>query len=297
MKTSKILKAIAMLFGLAIGASSCHDLKGDNSDFDFGYADTESSNNPYIGGYSRLDNSIRLATYNTHRCEGPITQNSSHDMAHYDMTAKVISLLSPDAIALQELDEKTTWHPVSQIQELAKRTGMHATFGRAIDQRGGQYGNGILSKEEPVSTDIISLPNPAQTEARIALVAEFEHFVFIATHFCHKSEINRTAAAAELNSYAEEHFKSYDKPVFLAGDLNLSRTGSDAFLELLKNWKIITSNDYTMSTGNTRIDYVLIYTGNQVSYNVLGAAVPTFSEIDVYTVSDHLPVFVDLDKK
>ena len=140
---------------------------------------------------------------------------------------------------------------------------MHATFGRAIDQRGGQYGNGILSKEEPVSTDIISLPNPAQTEARIALVAEFEHFVFIATHFCHKSEINRTAAAAELNSYAEEHFKSYDKPVFLAGDLN----------------------------------YVLIYTGNQVSYNVLGAAVPTFSEIDVYTVSDHLPVFVDLDKK
>ena len=50
MKTSKILKAIAMLFGLAIGASSCHDLKGDNSDFDFGYADSESSNNPYIGG-------------------------------------------------------------------------------------------------------------------------------------------------------------------------------------------------------------------------------------------------------
>lgn len=186
---------------------------------------------------------------------------------------------------------------MSQIQELARRTGMHATFGRAIDQRGGQYGNGILSKEEPVSTDIISLPNPAQTEARIALVAEFEHFVFIATHFCHKSEINRTAAAAELNSYAEEHFKSYDKPVFLAGDLNLSRTGSDAFLELLKSWKIITSNDYTMSTGNTRIDYVLIYTGNQVSYNILGAAVPTFSEIDVYTVSDHLPVFVDLDKK
>ena len=48
MKTSKILKAIAMLFGLAIGASSCHDLKGDNSDFDFGYADTESATIPNI---------------------------------------------------------------------------------------------------------------------------------------------------------------------------------------------------------------------------------------------------------
>ena len=213
------------------------------------------------------------------------------------MTAKVISLVAPDAIALQELDEKTSWHPVSQVQELANRTGMYATFGRAIDQRGGQYGNGILSREEPLSTEILSLPNPDQTEARIALVAEFERFVFIATHFCHKSEVNRTAAATRLNEYAAEHFQTSDKPVYLAGDLNLNKTGSAAFVELLKSWKIITSNDYTMSTGNTRIDYVLVYTGNQASYEVLGAAVPTFSEIDVYTVSDHLPVFVDLKKE
>ena len=213
------------------------------------------------------------------------------------MTAKVISLVAPDAIALQELDEKTTWHRVSQIEELAKRTGMHATFGRAIDQRGGQYGNGILSREKPLSHEILSLPNPAQTEDRIALVAEFERFVFIATHFCHKSEVNRTEAARRLNEYAAEHFQTSDKPVYLAGDLNLNRTTSDAFIELLKSWKIISSNDYTMSTGNTRIDYVLVYTGNQASYEVLGAAVPTFSEIDVYTVSDHLPVFVDLKKE
>jgi len=100
-----------------------------------------------------------------------------------------------------------------------------------------------------------------------------------------------------LNEYAAEHFQTSDKPVYLAGDLNLNRTTSNAFIELLKSWKIITSNDYTMSTGNTRIDYVLVYTGNQASCEVLGAAVPTFSEIDVYTVSDHLPVFVDLKKE
>ena len=124
----KTLKTIALLFCLAVGASACHDLEGDNSDFDLGFASGNGGSNPYVDGYDRLDNSLRLATYNTHRCEGPITQNPAYDRAHYDMTAKVISLVAPDAIALQELDEKTSWHPVSQIRELANRTGMYATF-------------------------------------------------------------------------------------------------------------------------------------------------------------------------
>ena len=229
-----------MWFCLALDAFSCHYLEGDNSDFELGFASENGGSNPYVDGYDRLDNSLRLATYNTHRCEGPITQDPAYVRAHYDMTAKVISLVAPDAIALQELDENTTWHRVSQIEELAKRTGMHATFGRAIDQRGGQYGNGILSREEPLSTDILSLPNPGQTEARIALVAEFERFVFIATHFCHKSEVNRTEAAREQNEYAAEHFQTSDKLVYLAGDLNLNRTTADALIELIKSWKIIT---------------------------------------------------------
>lgn len=52
---------------------SCGGLDGDNSDFDFG--DGENIEDPYANGYDRLPNSVRLATYNTHRCEGNITQN------------------------------------------------------------------------------------------------------------------------------------------------------------------------------------------------------------------------------
>ena len=106
----KTLKTIALLFCLAVGASACHDLEGDNSDFDLGFASGNGGSNPYVDGYDRLDNSLRLATYNTHRCEGPITQDPAYDRAHYDMTAKVISLVAPDAIALQELDEKIQHH-------------------------------------------------------------------------------------------------------------------------------------------------------------------------------------------
>ena len=46
----------------------------------------------------------------------------------------------------------------------------------------------------------------------------------------------------------------------------------------------------------SRIDYVLVYTGNSPHYELLGTAVPSYEEINVMTVSDHLPVLVDLKK-
>ena len=117
---------LSALFGccLVLSAVACSDLSGDNSDFDFGDMTSDEPENPYDGqGYDRLPNSVRLATYNTHRCEG-WTQNAGTDRANYNNTAKVISLMDPDVIALQELDKNTTWHPTDQLQELADRTGI-----------------------------------------------------------------------------------------------------------------------------------------------------------------------------
>lgn len=280
----KIKRFILLAFSgccLALSGAACSGLEGDNSDFDFGDMTSDAPDNPYDGqGYDRLPNSVRLATYNTHRCEG-WTQNSGTDRANYNNTAKVISLMDPDVIALQELDKNTTWHQTDQLQELADRTGMRPYYCKTISYRGGDYGIGILCKTAPKNTYAGDLPG---TEARKFFLAEFDGYIFIATHFCHQSDENRQRSFEIITEYIAANYAAYTKPIYLAGDLNTSKLPAAA----LESWKIISTsaNTFVNTSSPSRIDYVLVYTGNS----------PSYEEINVMTVSDHLPVLVDLKK-
>ena len=280
----KNLAYLLLAFCTTTTFAACNELDGDNSDFDFGHS-AGAAENPYKDGYGRLPNSIRLATYNTHRCEGWETQTNV-DRANYNNTAKVISLIDPDVIALQELDKFTTWHPHDQLQELADRTGMKPYYCKTIDYRGGDYGIGILSKREPLRTVSGDLPG---TEAR-----KF----FIATHLCHLETTNRAQSVEIINAYIAANYASYTKPIFLAGDFNESNMSSEMMVKLKEKWEIIsTSSNTFMNTATPkRIDYIVLYKGNKAACEVLGTAVPSYDEINVNKVSDHLPVLVDIKK-
>src|SRR4030095_13030808 len=85
--------------------------------------------------------SLRLVTYNIHHGEG---NDGSIDLPRL---AHVTQSLHPDLVALQEVDIKTArTGQVDQAAELARLTGMHYVFGKAIDFDGGQYGNVVLSR-------------------------------------------------------------------------------------------------------------------------------------------------------
>ena len=290
MKKFKYLWPVFAGCALAISAAACDKLAGDNSDFDFGDFRTEEKENPYTDGFGRLDGSIRLATYNTHRCAGP-----SPLAVNYDNTARVISLIDADVIALQELDKNTRNNPADQLQELAKRTGMLPYFCKTIDSGGGEYGIGILCKEAPLRTYSATLPG---VEQRKFFLAEFDAFVFIATHFCHKDDANREESVRIINSYLQTAYAAYDKPIFLAGDLNEYNSSAGSLKALFSTWTAVSSKENTFieTTSPRRIDYILVYNGNSPSYEILGSAVPTYEEINIRTVSDHLPVLVDLKR-
>ena len=289
----KNLAYLLLAFCTTTTFAACNELDGDNSGFDFGHS-AGAAENPYKDGYGRLPNSIRLATYNTHRCEGWETQTNV-DRANYNNTAKVISLIDPDVIALQELDKFTTWHPHDQLQELADRTGMKPYYCKTIDYRGGDYGIGILSKREPLRTVSGDLPG---TEARKFFLAEFDDYIFIATHLCHLETTNRAQSVEIINAYIAANYASYTKPIFLAGDFNESNMSSEMMVKLKEKWEIIsTSSNTFMNTATPkRIDYIVLYKGNKAACEVLGTAVPSYDEINVNKVSDHLPVLVDIKK-
>lgn len=266
----KNLAYLLLAFCTTTTFAACNELDGDNSDFDFGHS-AGAAENPYKDGYGRLPNSIRLATYNTHRCEGWETQTNV-DRANYNNTAKVISLIDPDVIALQELDKFTTWHPHDQLQELADRTGMKPYYCKTIDYRGGDYGIGILSKREPLRTVSGDLPG---TEARKFFLAEFDDYIFIATHLCHLETTNRAQSVEIINAYIAANYASYTKPIFLAGDFNESNMSSEMMVKLKEKWEIIsTSSNTFMNTATPkRIDYIVLYKGNKAACEVLGTAV------------------------
>lgn len=277
MNITKTILNAAVMMCLALSIQACNDLEGDNSDFNFdGKAERE---NP-----ARLENSVRLATYNVHRCAPP-----NSNTANYEATAKAIGLLDVDVVALQELDKNTNSHPEDQLQQLANRTGLKPYFCKTIDSNGGEYGIGILSKSEPVKTDSGDLPG---VEKRKFFVVEFADYIFIATHFCHQSDDNRKWSFDIINEYIAENLADYKKPIFLAGDLNTSSLPSNA----LTDWEVISTSSQTFPSGYKRIDYIMAYKGNSPVYKVLRTFVPKFDEIDLYEVSDHLPVLVDLNK-
>ena len=218
-----------------------------------------------------------LGTYNLHHCEP-----AEGGGRCYDSLATVLRQMAPDVVALQELDSCNARSAAFQADTLAKLCGMDYLYHRTIPFGDGSYGIGMLYKPglNLVNTTFIPLPGE---EPRGAIVAEFERFVYVCTHFCHQSADNRTQSMDILGALLTALYYKSDKPVFVAGDFNATYV-----LEKNSSWEPFSSNEPTFSTPGTsaRIEYILHLsaTGNA---KLLHSG--TLSE--AAGLSDHLPVF------
>ena len=289
----------AICMAIVVAFASC-EKPGDNSDYDFGDDFTtgspsedgsSSEGGPFADGYGKLPETIRLVSYNVHRCTGPNT-----NVANYDGLGEAIGLIDADVIGLQELDSKTNRHPYKQVEELASRAGMSSQYCKTIDSNGGEYGIGVLYKKSMRVRDTYSGNLPGD-EPRKFFLLEFDDYAFICTHFCHKSADNRNKSIDIINEYLVKNWSSYKKPIFLVGDLNCE-SGSEEMKKMFNTWTMISARKATFFNTTTPkcIDFVLQWNGNNPQTEVLRSGIPQFPQVDFAKLSDHYPILVDIKK-
>ena len=242
---------------------------------------------------------IRLMTYNSFYCKSN-TGSPAFNATNTKNFADVIRSLSPDIIAIQELDSGAVGRDKRfLLKEIKEATGIdyQIVFGQAAQYDGGTIGNGILIKKAFAIQGIKKISLPGK-EARLLVVVELPEFVFMATHLDLDNN-NRIASAAIINDFA----KKYNKPLFLAGDLNDSPAWDkekSAFPTLYERFESISAADGSLpNDAGTTIDYILLDKSNKQlvakqGSNVVKQLYIDTQVVDIKTVSDHYPVFVDL---
>ena len=183
-----------------------------------------------------------------------------------DVIARVINKVSPDLVALQEVDFKTRRaRNMDLATELGWRTKMAPLFGKAMPFDHGEYGEGILSTTSFLQTRNVALPFSPGHEPRAALevrtiLPSNDTIAFIGTHFDHtRDEKDRIAQAEEINRV----FSSNTYPTILAGDLN-AVPGSAPITTLEKVWMPTydaanPAPTYPSDAPTKKIDYIMVY--------------------------------------
>lgn len=232
--------------------------------------------------FSQEKGTYRIMSYNIRNAKG------LDNITDYQRIATVIEQTFPDIAILQEIDSATERsNKTDVLKELAGLTAMYYTYAPSISYQGGKYGLGILSKKRPLSYQNLTLPG--REESRTLLIAEFEDFIIFATHLSLNAEDRQTSI-----NIINEQATLFQKPVFLAGDLN-AKPDTEEIKSLSADWKIISntkSPTYPADKPSITIDYIAGYTANGETYAVYQSRV-----IDETVASDHRPLFADVRLK
>ena len=230
---------------------------------------------------------IRVLTYNLHHGEGV---DGKVDLKRI---ARIISDTHADIVALQEVDQKTQrTGGVDQAAELARLTGLHFAYGKAMDYQGGAYGQALLSRWPLTEFVVHPLPDPTQVEPRIAISAQVRPpgqpgFRFVGTHLDAKSDDN---ARWQQTTRLIELFGADATPTILVGDFNARP--ETRILQALTPYFCDASAANPAPTipahkPTSRIDYILVRPAAQ--WQIQASAV-----LPEAVASDHRPLRVEL---
>ena len=245
---------------------------------------------------------IRLLTYNAYYCKSN-TGTPAFSSNNTENFAKVIKSLDADVVSIQELDSGAiSRNKRFLLEDIKKATGIdyQMVFAHATKYDNGTIGCGILVKKSlPIEKiERITLPGD---EPRMLLSITLKDFVFMGTHLDLNDNLRKQSA-----EIINELSRKYNKPVFLAGDLNDSHkwaNGGIAFPTLMQAFQIKSATDGTLpDQPNQTIDYIL-FNNNEKDIIIFGKT-NTVKKLtidgsvkDLSKISDHYPVYLDIELK
>lgn len=221
----------------------------------------------------------RLASYNLHKCRG---MTGPHDPGR---NLAVIRDLSPDIIALQEVDHRMGARPEALPRALIRETtGMEpAPFWGTGAQSLGWHGQTILLRPDlAAQAQVRRLPLPG-LEPRGALVLKLPALTVVAVHL----GLMRSSRRQQLARLVRQIARHRGRQVALMGDFNEWR--DDRGLEPLTGWQVLAPGpSWPAPAPQLRLDRMALSEGIEV------ATAGVFDSPLARRASDHLPIWADV---
>ena len=217
--------------------------------------------------------------------------------------AAALQAFDADIIAIQEVDNKTlrSGH-INQATELQTLTGLNVEFGRAINFEGGEYGLAIASRH-PIDNVTITPLFSGKREARILMSADISVPGFNAPVTVFNTHLDtgenpelRTRQVRQIN----KHTINNRGIKLLTGDIN-DVPETDTYRDLLRYWNNTWAYDKDARSWpaiNPEIEVDYIFSSKAQRWEVEQGFIPNndglWNGIDWRTISDHLPIIMDM---
>ena len=237
----------------------------------------------------------RFMQYNIAYCRHATNETQTVEQG-YELTAAAIATQSPDFVTLNEVSFSGSYDGGrNQAELIAAATGLTV----AGYTPGIKYGNAILSKTAPLSSETVTLPMSTEGwGTRYCTICEFTNFYVAVTHLdtvrsgCDNTLVQASNAVAIATIRAK--FAEYTKPVFLCGDWNTRPNWDNMalvneFMTILSPTNGVRTYQGNKATGGSILDYIAVDTADVSNFYVKAAHVTE----DILT-SDHNPVVVDV---
>ncbi|HSK18569.1 MAG TPA: endonuclease/exonuclease/phosphatase family protein [Longimicrobiales bacterium] len=228
----------------------------------------------------------RVASYNIHHARG------MDDRVDVTRIAAVIRRMSPDVVALQEVDNGVARSGgEDQAARLGEILGMYHAFGSFMDYQGGRYGMAILSRCPIRSAEPVRLVDG--NEPRIALavtIAQPDSSVLTVVNV-HFDWVGDDGFRFQQAREVAEYLDGIDGPWILAGDFN-DQPGSrtlELFQARAREAAKPRGKRFTFSSTEPVREIDFVFAAPAAVWSV-----GTVEVVDEPMASDHRPVIAEL---